>query len=75
MRKIWDRADVRVRVNTSSEVMVRGTRDQLRAEVERIKRLTAGRGNVCLGTGALPYETPPENVVWLAELAAGPSPP
>ncbi len=63
MRKVWDRTDVRVRVNTSSEVMVRGSPEDLCAEVERIVRLTAGRGNVCLGTGALPYETPPENVL------------
>jgi len=68
LRKIWDRTDVRVRVNTSSQVMVYGTRAELRGEFERIVRLTAGRGNVCLGTGALPYETPPENVLWLKQL-------
>jgi uroporphyrinogen decarboxylase len=68
LRKIWDRTDVRVRVNTSAEVMVRGTHDELRAEFDRIVRLTAGRNNVCLGTGALPYETPPENVLRLKAL-------
>ena len=68
MEKIWDRTEVRVRVNTSSQVMVWGTRDELRKEVDRIKDLTAGRENVCLGTGALPYETPPENVLWIQEL-------
>lgn len=31
----------------------------------------AGRPNVCLGTGALPYETPPENVIRLRDYAAG----
>ena len=67
MRKIWARTDVRVRVNTSSEVMVRGTPDELRAEVDRIVRLTTGRENVCLGTGALPYEAPPENVLLVRE--------
>ena len=73
MRKVWDRKEVRVRVNTLSHAMVYGTRQQLRAEFERICRLTAGRGNVCLGTGALPYETPPENVLYLKELAAAES--
>ena len=68
MEKIWDRTEVRVRVNTLSEVMVHGTREQLRAEAQRIERLTAGRANVCMGTGALPYETPPENVLWLSEI-------
>jgi len=67
MKKVWDRTGVRVRVNTSSEVMVRGTRDTISAEVDRIVRLTAGRDNVCLGTGALPYETPPENVLVIKE--------
>lgn len=67
MRKIWDRTDVLVRVNTSAEVMVRGTWPEIRAEVDRIVRLTSGRPNVCLGTGALPYETPPENVLRVKE--------
>ena len=67
MKKVWDLTDVRVRVNTSSEVMVRGTWEEIRAEVDRIVQLTAGRDNVCLGTGALPYETPPENVLRIKE--------
>ncbi|MFH1919921.1 MAG: uroporphyrinogen decarboxylase family protein [Planctomycetota bacterium] len=67
MEKVWDRSHVRVRVNTSAEVMARGTREAIRAEVDRIVRLTAGRDNVCLGTGALPYETPPENVLFVKE--------
>ena len=68
MRKVWDRTEVRVRVNTSSEVMVRGTPEQIRSEVQRIVELTRGRANVCLGTGALPYETPPENVLLLGDI-------
>lgn len=67
MEKIWQRTDIRVRVNTSAEVMVRGTWNDIRAEVDRIVRLTTGRSNVCLGTGALPYETPPENVLHVKE--------
>jgi len=67
MRRIWDRTDVRVRVNTSADVMVRGTWEKIRGEVDRIIRLTTGRDNVCLGTGALPYETPPENVLRVKE--------
>ena len=71
MRKVWDRTEVRVRVNTSAEVMVRGTWEQIRAEIERIVLLTAGRSNVCLGTGALPYETPPENVLRVKQYCEG----
>ncbi len=68
MRRIWDRGEVRVRINASPSIMARGTRQQLRAEVERIVRLGAGRPNVCLGTSALPYETPPENVEYVQRL-------
>ena len=47
------------------EVVVYG--EAIREEVDRILQLTAGRDNVCLGTGALPYETPPENVLFVKE--------
>ena len=67
MKKIWDRTDVRVRVNTDVEVIARGTWEQIRANADRIIRLLRGRPNVCMGTGALPYETPPENVLRLRE--------
>jgi len=68
LRKVWDRTDVRVRVNIWHMLMARGTRQEIRGDVERVFRLTAGRPNVCLGTGALPYETPPENVLFVKEL-------
>ena len=68
MKKIWDRTDVRVRVNAAPLIMARGSRQEIRDEVERIVGITAGRENVCLGTSALPYETPPENVLWVQEL-------
>ena len=67
MKKIWDRTDVRVRVNSDVEIISRGTWPQIRANADRILRLVAGRPNVCLGTRALPYETPPENVLRLKE--------
>lgn len=67
MQKIWDRTDVRVRVNSDVEIISRGPWDRIRADADRILRLVAGRPNVCMGTGALPYETPPENVLRLRE--------
>jgi len=67
MKKIWDRTDIRVRVNSDVEIISRGTWEQIRADADRIIRLVRGRPNVCLGTGALPYETPPENVLRLKE--------
>ncbi len=71
MRKIRGRTDVRVRVNASPKIMAQGTRDELRAEVERIAKISSGRENTCFGTSALPYETPPENVDYVQELCQG----
>lgn len=67
MKKIWDRTDIRVRVNSGAEIISRGTWEEIKADADRIIRLVEGRPNVCLGTGALPYETPPENVLRLRE--------
>jgi uroporphyrinogen decarboxylase len=67
MRKIWDRTDVRVRVNSDVEIISRGPWERIKADADRIVNLVRGRPNVCLGTGALPYETPPENVLRLRE--------
>ena len=67
MKKIWDRTDVRVRVNGDVETISRGPWERIRADADRLVNLARGRENVCLGTGALPYETPPENVLRLRE--------
>lgn len=67
LAKIWDRTDIRVRVNSDVEIVSRGPWERIRADADRIINLVRGRENVCLGTGALPYETPPENVLRLRE--------
>lgn len=70
VKKIWARTDVRLRVNTSPQTIAHGSWEQIRADADRIVGLVRGRPNVCLGTGSLPYETPPENVVRLREYLA-----
>jgi uroporphyrinogen decarboxylase len=70
MRRISDRTEVRVRINTRPEVVASGTWPQIRAEVDRVLALGAGRPNACLGTGALPYETPPGNVLRMKDYIA-----
>jgi len=70
MRKLWGRTDVRVRVNADMRIVSRGTWDEIAAEADRLLALVKGRPNVCLGTGAVPYETPPENVRRMMEYAA-----
>ncbi len=67
MRKVWHRTDVRIRINSDVELISRGPWERIRADADRIMRLATGRENVCMGTGALPYETPPENVLRLME--------
>ena len=67
MKIVWDRTDVRVRINMDLRIIAQGPWDAIRQEVDRVLALVRGRPNVCLGTGALPYETPPENVLRIAE--------
>ena len=55
------------RVNGDVETISRGPWERIQADADRIVSLARGRENVCLGTGALPYETPPENVLRLRE--------
>jgi hypothetical protein len=50
--------------------LVTGTRAQISAEADRVLALAANRPNVCLGTGALPFETEPENVRFLQQYVA-----
>ncbi len=67
LKKVWERTEVRVRVNLDAEIVARGPWERIRADADRILRLVRGRANVCLGTGAVPYETPPENVLRLRD--------
>jgi len=67
MGSIWQRTEVRVRINMDLRVLVRGPWQAIRSEVDRVLALVRGRTNVCLGTGTLPFETPPENVLRVAE--------
>jgi uroporphyrinogen decarboxylase len=61
------RPEVKIRVNLESGAVASPDRERLRAAVDRILALTAGRPQCVMGTGALPLETPPENVHWIRE--------
>lgn len=63
MAKMQARRDVRVRVNMDVGVIARGAREDIQTELDRILAMIGGRDNTCIGTGVLPYETPPENVL------------
>jgi uroporphyrinogen decarboxylase len=70
MRKVAGRPDVRIRINTDLRVVASGTRTQIETEADRVLALAGERPNVCLGTGALAYETEPENVRYLMDYVA-----
>jgi uroporphyrinogen decarboxylase len=63
--------EVMVRVNMRPDIVAAGEWERVRAEVDRIAGLVRGRRRVCLGTGALPYETDPETVLRIREYAEG----
>jgi len=62
--------DVKVRINLAPHTVAHGGRETILREVDRILALAASRPNCLLGTGALPYETPPENVKLIRDYVA-----
>lgn len=67
MAKFGDRTDVKVRINLDPNTVAYGSKDAILTEVDRILKLADGRPNVLLGTGAVPYETPRENVLLIKD--------
>jgi uroporphyrinogen-III decarboxylase len=53
---------VKVRVNMDAGVVACSDPQRIYREVDRILSFAGGRPNCLLGTGALPLETPPENI-------------
>lgn len=70
MAHLEGRDNVAVRVNLDPLTVARGPWERIRSEIDRIVGLAAGRPNVLLGTGALPYETPPEHVLAIKRYVA-----
>ncbi len=67
LSRVAHRSDVHVRVNCDLRIIAGGSRSEIRAEADRVVRLISDRPNTSFGTGALPYETRPENVIFLTE--------
>ncbi len=61
---------VKVRVNLDPGLYTRGSREEILAEVDRVVALASGQPNVWLGTGAVPYETPLENLLLIRDYVA-----
>ncbi len=59
--------EVKVRVNLPPLLYTRGTKEEILAGVDRLLTLAAERPTLLLGTGAVPYETPPENLLLIRD--------
>ena len=59
--------EVKVRVNLDPRLYTCGTREEILAEVDGVIELAGRQPNVLLGTGAIPYETPPAKLLLLKE--------
>lgn len=60
---VWrSHPQVRIRVNLDPGVVACGDQERIRRGVDRILEIVGDRTNCVMGTGALPFETPPENV-------------
>lgn len=62
---------VMVRVNMDHRIVAGPSWEAIRAEADRVVALARRRQKSCIGTGALPYETPPQNVLRLKEYLEG----
>ena len=65
MQKLHQQSDVKVRINMNPKIVASGSKADIIDEVDRILDLAAGKQNVLLGTGAVPYETPIENILFI----------
>ena len=63
IKKIRKRPDITVRINMKPETISKGTVQEIIHEIDRIADLARTLNNACIGTGAVPYETPKENVI------------
>ena len=62
--------EVRVRVNMDPTIVACNNPDRIYKEIDRILSITADHPNCLMGTGCLPYETPPENIKLIQEYIA-----
>ena len=71
MTKVADCPEVRIRVNCDLRIISAGSHEEIRQEADRVITLIGDRANTTLGTGALPYEADPENVLYVMDYVSG----
>jgi uroporphyrinogen decarboxylase len=62
---------VKVRVNMNPGIVACPDPERIYREIDRVLAFAGGRPNCLLGTGALPLETPPENIRRIKSYLAG----
>jgi len=67
LAKMKDHPEVKVRVNLDPKIYTYATKEKILSEVDKVIKLAAGRENILLGTGAIPYETSPENILLIKD--------
>jgi len=69
--RVWQtHPHVKIRVNLDPAVVAGADLQRLYRDIDRVLQLVGGRTNCLLGTGALPLETPPENIRRIREYLA-----
>ncbi|MDD5707773.1 MAG: uroporphyrinogen decarboxylase family protein [Kiritimatiellae bacterium] len=63
MQQMAAHPEVMVRINTNPAVFAAGSPMAVRQEIERVLRIAGSRQKVCIGTGALPFDTKPDLVL------------
>ncbi len=61
---------VKIRVNMDPGIVACDCPETIYREIDRILAITANHPNCLMGTGCLPYETPPENIRLIKEYIA-----
>ena len=62
---------VKIRVNLDPGVVACSEPARIYRGIDRVLEIVGGRANCVMGTGALPLETPPENIQLIREYVAG----
>jgi uroporphyrinogen-III decarboxylase len=70
LKRMASHPDVKVRVNLDPRVYTRGSKSEILRAVDDVVALAAEQPNLLLGTGAVPYETRPENLLLIRDYVA-----
>lgn len=61
---------VKIRVNLDPGVVACHDKERIRRAIDRVLEIVGSRTNCVMGTGALPLETPPENIQFIRDYIA-----